>query len=115
MAAHYDIFVEQYATWTLPVLWTDAAETPIDLSGGSALMQVRDRLGTVLIELSSTNGRITLGGAAGTLLLTISDDDTSLLPTGLAAYDLIFETGDGVTTRLLEGSFYVEPGVSHEP
>jgi hypothetical protein len=68
-------------------------------------MQVRATLeaATALIELTTANGRIALGGAAGTITLSISATDTEALTSGRAVYDLELVSGSGIVTRLLQG------------
>lgn len=84
------------------------------MSGYTARMQARDAhtAPSVLVELTTENGRIALGGAAGTIQLTIAATDTALLPSGLYVYDLELASAGGVVTRLLEGGCAVEPEVT---
>jgi hypothetical protein len=56
-----------------------------------------------LIELTTGNGRIALGGSAGTITLTISATDTAALTAGRGVYDLELVSGSGIVTRLLQG------------
>jgi hypothetical protein len=53
----------------------------VSLVGYTARMQVRSTLESAeaLIELTTANGRIALGGSAGTITLTISATDTRSL------------------------------------
>jgi hypothetical protein len=44
-----------------------------------------------------------LGGAAGTITLTISATDTAALTSGRGVYDLELVSGSGIVTRLLQG------------
>lgn len=114
-AGRYDITADQYATFSLPLTWQDASGATINLTGYTALMQVRDSTGALIIELSTTDGRIVVGAAAPNIVLGIAAPDVEALPAqGAAAwsYDLLLTSPGGVVTRLLAGSFAVAPGVS---
>jgi hypothetical protein len=108
MAGTYDITCEQGATFQRVITWKNSAGNPINVTGYSAVMQVRDGACAQpkIIELSTTNGRIVTGGALGTITLTISAADSDDLPVGQFVYDLEM-TNAGNVTRLLEGSFTV--------
>lgn len=61
---------------------------------------------------STLNAGITLGGAAGTIVITIDADYTSKLTSGSYVYDLELTSSTGTVTRLLEGQFVVTPEVT---
>lgn len=61
---------------------------------------------------STLNAAITLGGAAGTIVITIDADYTSKLNDGSYVYDLELTSSSNVVTRLLEGQFVVTPEVT---
>ena len=102
-AGVYDITIEQGATFTLSATWKDSAGAPVNLTGYSARMQVRSNYESeeVLVSLVSPTN-ITLGGALGTILATISATDTQKLSIQEGVYDLELELS-GVVTRLLQG------------
>lgn len=102
-AGIYDITIEQGATFTLSATWKDSAGVPVNLTGYSARMQVRSTYENedVLVSLTSPTN-ITLGGALGTILATISATDTQKLSIQEGVYDLELELS-GVVTRLLQG------------
>lgn len=114
-------------TWREPPPDPDLPEVlgdPINLTGFIARMQIRPSIDstTVLLELTTENGGITLGGAAGTIDLLADADATALLdfspstPAALAAgagvYDLELEAADGEVTRLLQGNVVLDPEVT---
>lgn len=96
----------------LPALESDL--TPIDLTGCSARMQVRSSVDSadVLLELTTANGGIMLGGALGTIDLYVSDEDTTALGWTAGVYDLELEYSNGEVVRRLFGSVYVSPEVT---
>lgn len=87
--------------------------TPVNVTGYSAKMQVRKAVGgTVLIELSSANGRITVGTTDGSFTFYISPADTAALQAGEWVYDFDVTAPNGTVTTLLQGGFVVTPQVS---
>lgn len=78
---------------------------PVNLTSYTARMQIRETVETTttLVELTTENGGITLGGAAGTITLLIAATATDDLDFETAVYDLELISGSGVVTRLLYG------------
>ena len=66
MAASYDITIAQGAELQHNLIWKDSAGVPIDLTGYTAKMQVRQRYASddAVLSLSTTAGTIVLGGVA---------------------------------------------------
>lgn len=91
----------------------DDPATPINLTGYSVRMQVRESIGspTPLVSLSIGDG-ITVDGPDGEILLEISDDDTAAWTWRYGLYDLEIESPSGATTRLLKGEFEVSAEVT---
>lgn len=114
--AAYDIAVYQGASWDLFLTWsTGDPLVPVNLTGWDAALQVRTEPGsdTVLLELSTGNGRIALGGAAGTANLSVNAETTATLDSGVYVYDLEMYAGEGgQVVRLIMGSFSVDPEVT---
>lgn len=105
-AGNYDLYMEQGATFSLVITWKDNSNSPIDLTSYTARMQVRrtKQSSTVIVEASTTDGRITLGGALGTITVVIPATVTDDIEAGCGVYDLEVESADGVVTRLIEGA-----------
>lgn len=103
-ATTYDLLIEQGATFSQVITYKESG-VAVNLTGYTARMQVRSTLESAeaLIELTTANGRIALGGAAGTITLTISATDTAALTAGRGVYDLELVSGSGIVTRLLQG------------
>ena len=71
----------------------------------------------VLVELTSTNGRIALGGVAGTIVLTLTAEETALIDWTFAVYDLeLFydDAGTEVVDKIIGGSITVVQEVTRE-
>lgn len=88
--------------------------TPINLTGYTARMQIREDItsGTVLISLTTENGGITLGGVFGTITLLIMASVTAAIAWTTAVYDLEIISPSGIVTRLVEGRITVSPEVT---
>lgn len=115
-AGKHDIYIEQGATWSLPLVWKTAEGVPIDVTGYTARMHMRKKVtdAEIVLDLTTENSRITLGGVAGTINLSLTAADTAALTTS-GVYDLEMISGDGVTvTRLLEGKYALSVEVTRE-
>lgn len=112
-AGTYNIVADQGATFSQQLLWKGSNGSPVNLSGYTARMSVRTvpASNTVAISLTTENGRITLGGAAGTINLLVAASDMVTLTDGIYVYDLEMVTGSTVT-RLVMGTFLVRPEVT---
>jgi len=114
MAGNWCFEIEQGATFSRVLTWKDSAGDPIDLTGYTARMQLRQykSSGAVILELTTgADGRIALGGAAGTITLEVDADDTAEVTTDEGVYDLELVNGD-VVTRLLEGQWKLNKEVT---
>ena len=113
-AGKHNFLCEQGATFNPLVTWKDEALALVDVTGYTARMQVRPQIDsdTITISLTTENGRITLGGAAGTIELLITDEDTALLDPGTYKYDLEMVASIRTVIRLLKGNFKVDPEVT---
>ena len=112
-AGLYNFAAEQGATLSRTILYTDADEVETDLTGFTAAMQVRPTAasGTVILELTTENTRITLGGAAGTVDLLVDAATMEALTPGKYYYDLELYN-DSTVIRLIEGTFTVKAEVT---
>jgi Na+/serine symporter len=88
-------------------------EVPVNLSGYSSRLQVREAYYSTdpLVSLVSGSG-ITMGGSAGTIDILISSSVTSQFPTGTHVYDLEIISPSNIVDRLIEGTFNVTPEVT---
>ena len=109
-AGKLNIVIEQGTTFNPVLTYTDNSvpAVPIDLSGYTARMQIRlkqtDPTFIVGGELTTGNGGITLGGAAGTIALLITDTVTTAFTFATAVYDLELIDGGGIVIRLITGT-----------
>lgn len=101
-----DLTIYQGATFSRTLLWeAGQPPAPVNLTGYTARMQLRvtPDSGFTLLALTTENSRITLGGAAGTIVLSLSAADTAALAFPRAVYDLELVSPGGVVRRLVEG------------
>ena len=110
-AATYNIICDQGATFARQITWKDSAGAAVNLTNYTARMQVRPTVdsSTLTLELTTTNGRITLGGSAGTIDLTVLA--SAMTMEGEYVYDLELVTGTTVV-RLVQGYFTVRAEVT---
>lgn len=113
-AIRADLEIEQGATFYKSIKWYESDKTtPVDLSGFSARMHIRSDVDSavVLVNLASP-GNITLGGAAGTIVIEISATVTATYTFTEGVYDLELEDAGGFVTRLVYGGVEVTPEVT---
>ena len=113
-AAVYNFFIEQGATFQKTITWKDSSGTAINLTGYTARMQFRRVVSAteVLFSATSSNGIIVLGGAAGTIAITIPATTTEAFTFVDAVYDLELQSSGGIVTRLMEGGVAVSKEVT---
>lgn len=112
LAATYGFTADKGATFTQVIKWKDANKNLINLSGYTASMVIREKTtaASTVLTLSTTNSRISLGDADGTITLTVSASDMGI-DAGQYTYTLELTSPSGEVTRLLMGAFVVRPDV----
>lgn len=107
-AGIYNFTMDQGANWDLNVVYKDSDGNPINLSGYTAAMQLRQNYNSDSAELTLTtaNGGITIVGAQGKLVLHATAAQTGSLDAGFYVYDLEITSG-GVVTRIIQGQVTV--------
>jgi len=112
LSAKYNLVCDQATTFNF-VFTISNNNTPINLTGYTGVMTVRPFVGasTTTVVASTANGRMTLGGIAGSVSVTIDATTTGAIAAGRYAYDLVLTSGSTVT-RYLEGKFIVTGAVT---
>lgn len=89
---------------SIPSVWRDTLGALIDFTTYTARMMIRPSKDsdTVLVSLTHADG-ITLGGAAGTIVIARTAAQTAAYTFKRGEYDLEVIDGAGLVTRLLEG------------
>jgi len=122
-AQRYDIRIEVGADFFLSLAWMESdGETPIDLTGYEAKMQVRefhDDEDALLTLTSEVDGGIVLGDEDGTIEIHAVPALTDLLPLSVSGtingvYDIKLTSPSGVVTRFLEGRCRIASAVTRE-
>lgn len=111
--------IKQGSTFDDLVVWkvgaTAEAATPVDLTGCTARTQFRASIDSpdVLLELSTANGGMELGGVIGSVRYFISADDTTLLNwKEPVVYDTEITFPSGVVQRKFAGTASVSGEVT---
>jgi len=86
---------------------------PFNFTGYTGLMQIRSGPGgTIYATLSTANGKLQLGGAAGTVLLLMDSVETAAFSfSGRAYHDILIDNGSD-SFRLVEGRVALSPPIS---
>jgi len=106
MAGQKNFEVDQNATFSFDVTYTlDDEVTPIDLTGASAKMQVRDTKGgnKLAVTLTSPAGGIIVDGPNGKLTIKMTPTQTNKLFYPKSSYDIMVIDTNGNKIKLLEG------------
>lgn len=100
----YNIEARQGATLRLPLNWNDTV-----LTGYSARLVVGypDDSNAVVLECSTVNGRIVLGGTPSNIVVTADRTVMATIKPGNYVYDLELSSGTGIDYPLLTGRFVV--------
>lgn len=107
----YDLFVYQYADWSINVAWR-INEFQVDPLSYRAFMTVKPEASSesVVVYLSTENGRIDTKSLPGWLVLKLDAKTTGSLPTNRYVYDLMVNDGSA-TWPMLRGRFVVRGGI----
>jgi hypothetical protein len=111
--AKHNFYVYRGATFSEQIEWKDESGTPVNLTGFTARLHMRETLEAAdpFLTLTTENGGITLGGVAGTIQLLASATQTTAITATSGVYDLELVSGANVT-RLLEGLVIISPEVT---
>lgn len=114
--ARTNLTIEQGAAFLRIVIYRDNNGNPVDLTGYTAKMQIRKTKdsSTVILELSTSNGLLVLGGVSGTITMALATGDTDPLDFVWGRYDLeLYPDGDTTQAiRLLEGKINLSKQVT---
>jgi hypothetical protein len=105
MAGQKNFEVDQNATFTFIVEYKDNNNLPIDLTGATAKMQVRDTKGgtKLAFSLTSPSGGIVIDPTNGKLTIKITPTQTNKLFYPKSSYDIMITDSNSNKIKLLEG------------
>jgi hypothetical protein len=124
-AGRYNFLIEQGATFQIELQYKDSDNNPINLTGYSGRLQIRQTIPSTIVLLclssslqpdgtginfSGSNG--TTPPSSGSIGIYISAVSSSLLTFDQAVYDLEIENSAGFVTRLLEGNIQLSKEVT---
>lgn len=111
----FNLVIDQGATFERTLMWKAGTPAgPVIFTGCTARAQLRENIEdtTTLLELTTENGRLSLGSTDGKLTITIAAVDTAKLPENGGVYDLELVYPDGRVRRLMQGLVVVRPEVT---
>lgn len=87
-------------------------DTPVDLTGYSAVMQVRDSVtGALRLQRSTANNTILFDAVFGRLTVVMSAAETAAFTWRSGVYEIRLTSPGGAKSRLLLGTIVVQRGV----
>ena len=112
-AGIYNATIDQGATWSVTVTYTDSTGAPINLTGYTAAMQVRQQYSSTDADLTLTSpsGGIVITGATGVIVITMTATQTASLEEGFYVYDVELTSGS-FKDRMMQGQLTVAPEVT---
>lgn len=105
-----NLTIEQKATFRKKMTYRDKFKKPINLTGYGARLQIRAADGSLIADLSTQNGKIILGAAAGTIELVLTAAETTVMTFATALYDLKLIAPNGDEIRMLQGKVTLSVG-----
>lgn len=105
MSAQKNFQVDQNTTFRFVVEYKDSQDNPIDLTGSSAKMQVRDggAASKLAATLTSPTGGISIDPLIGKITVTMTPAQTNKLFYPKSAYDLILVDSNSNRIKIIEG------------
>jgi hypothetical protein len=115
-AAKLNLIIEKGADLDTEFVYKDPAGVPYDLTGYTARMHVRSEVGsdTVALDMTTENGYIELGDAAGTITFAVPGAITGDITIESGVYDLELIAPSGAIKRILKGNVKIDPNVTRE-
>lgn len=86
---------------------------PLDMTGASARLQIRDASGALLLELSTATGGLQANGP-GRLMLSLTAAQTASINWQAGLYDLELTMADGSVDRWVQGAVSVSQEQTHD-
>lgn len=113
-AAQFGMLIEQGTDWEQECAYIDGNGDPVNLTGGTLAMQIRNPItaNTTLANLTIGNGITVTNSTLGQFTLSIGNLTTSNLPAGTAVYDLEFKPASGLKERMIQGYIIIDGEVT---
>lgn len=110
--AEIDLKIYKNATFNFLFTWKGSDGNPINLTGYTAKLRIKeDYKKNEIIYLTTENGGIALGGALGTVSITIDETVTAAIKEKSGVYDLIMTSGS-TNKMILRGVVNIFPNAT---
>ena len=113
-AGYHHFIIEQGATFGQTLTLKDSSGSTVNLTGFTGAMSLKEKPSATatIISLTTSNGRMTINGSAGTVALLISASDTANLEVDDGVFDIEITSGAAVVTRLIEGTYSIRRNIT---
>lgn len=108
MATKANIIIDQGTTFLTTINLTDDDQNPIDLTGYTGDAEIRKHY----TSSNSQSFSVSLGGAQGTVVLSLTALQTANLAAGRYVYDVEVTSSSNTVSRIVEGIITVTPEVT---
>ena len=116
MPTKFNIDIIRGSRYLKSFVYQDSTRTPIDLTGLDARMQIRERESSPdpEIELTTTNGKLSIVGLDGKISIILTAIDTAGITINNGVYDLeLYDSADlDVVDTILEGAVTINDGIT---
>lgn len=102
-------------TWRRSWRLKQPSGVPVDLTGASARLHLRDTAGALLLAATTgADGRIVITPAEGLIAMTVAAADTVSLPVNRHRWALELTDAAGIVTTLEAGVLVVQEDITHD-
>ena len=116
MPTKFNIDIIKGSRYLKGFIYADSSKVPIDLAGLDARMQIRERDNslTAEMELTTSNGRLTIIPGDGQINIVLTALETETLTINNGVYDLeLYDSADlDVVDTILEGAVTITEGIT---
>lgn len=109
MATINNLFVDAGSTYSNIITITAANGQPLNLTGYSVASQMRKSYQSSVFYAFNC---AVYDASAGKIRLQLTDEQSTLIPSGRWIYDVEVTSSSGVTTRVVEGIVTVTPQIT---
>ena len=103
----YNFTVQRRADHSIPIVFKDGNNNPINLTGFTVAAQVWEETRTTKYSDFTTTYT---DRAAGSISITLTDEQTATFAPNTLAYDVLLVDGNGLREYYLEGTITVSEG-----
>lgn len=108
MATKANLSIDQGATFNTVITLTDNDGNAIDISGYTGAAQMRKHYTSSTAKVFT----VSLGGANGTITLSMNANTTANIEAGRYLYDVELTDTSGIVSRVFEGIVTVNPNIT---